>query len=377
MSEDTQPPTARPGVKRARVATTAEEPKRQPSVLNLLSLDEVLSYEPEPGSMLCGDGIVETGETTLLFGAPGSFKGFAVGQLMACGAWGRGNWLGFDVNCRFASLWINCENGRRRLKSQFSKLSLPPDAKDYIFMTDIPAVWSLNDERLANEIRETLERHTVKLVILDTVSNFAGDEMAKDFAAFFAALNAITAKLPHKVAFLLIHHARKPKETDKGGRGLLNCISGHQTLQRRSRCIMFLGRVTEELEEKRIVSVCLKCSNNGKAEGVKSALQLGENGMLNELMDFDWKQWAAGRAGDAKEKERPVKIEHLRIVFDNGRASMSQNHAAEKLEEMEVIGRTAACNHLKVYRDEGVLIDSKSAKGFTLAPEYCTPEDEE
>ena len=87
--------------------------------------------------------------------------------------------------------------------------------------------------------------------------------------------------------------------------------------------------------------------------------------------DFDWKAYdGEGRAP----KERPVTIAHLREVFDNGRAFMSQNEAAEKLKEMGVIKKSAACNHLKTYREEGVLMWSGNAKGFTLAPNYCTPD---
>lgn len=373
MSADKQPTTARPGVKRA--SATSSLAKAKESVLNVLTFDEIVNYEPPEGTLMVGDGVIELGATTLLYGAPGSFKGFAVGQLMAYGAQGHGRWLGFDVQCQFSSLWINCENGRRRLKKQMARMKLPPDVRKRIFATDVPSVWSLADSRLVAELRETIIQNGISLVIIDTLSNFAADEMAKDFAAFFAALNAALDGLPRRVAVLLIHHARKPKETDRGGRGLLNCISGHQTVQRRSRCILYIGRVTEELHEKRVVSVCLKCSDNGEAEGQRVAMSLNDEGILTELADFDWSEWAAGRAGGAKEKERPVTIEHLRVVFENGKAFMSQNEAARKLEEMGVIGRSAACNHLKAYREEEVLMWSGNAKGFTLADEYC--EDDE
>lgn len=376
MSADTPPTTARPGVKRASTVTRSPV-KVKESVLKVLTLDEIVNYEPPAGTLMVGDGIIELGSTTLLYGAPGSFKGFAVGQLMAYGAQGHGRWLGFDVQCQFASLWINCENGRRRLKKQMQRMNLPPEARKHVFATDVPSVWSLADARLVEELRETITQNNISLVIIDTLSNFAADEMAKDFAAFFAALNSVLDGLPHRVAVLLIHHARKPKDTDRGGRGLLNCISGHQTVQRRSRCILYIGRVTEELHERRVVSVCLKCSDNGEAEGLRVAMSLNDEGILAELPDFDWSEWAAGRAGSAKERERPVTIEHLRVVFENGKAFMSQNEAARKLEELGVIGRSAACNHLKAYREEGVLIHCGNSRGLTLADEHCTPGDDD
>ena len=376
MSADNPPTTARPGVNRASAATRSPA-KVKESVLKVLTFDEIVNYEPPKGTLMVGDGIIELGATTLLYGLPGSFKGFAVGQLMAYGAQGHGRWLGFDVQCQFASLWINCENGRRRLQKQHKRMKVPPEVKKHIFATDIPSVWSLTDSRLVAELRETIIEKNIGLVIIDTLSNFAADEMAKDFAAFFAALNSALDGLPKKVAVLLIHHARKPKESDRGGRGLLNCISGHQTVQRRSRCILYIGRVTEELDEKRIVSVCLKCSDNGEAEGHRAAMLLNDECVLTEIADFNWSEWEAGRAGSAKDRERPVTIEHLRVVFQNGKAFMSQNQAAEKLEEMDVIKRSAACNHLKAYREEGVLIYSGNSKGLTLADEHCTPGDDD
>ena len=103
-----------------RRATRTAEP-----VLRVLSLSEVRDYEPPLGALMVGDGVLELGEIALLFGPPGSFKGFAVGDLMAAGARGHGHWLGHPVQAQFASLWLNCENGRRRLRDQFRKMNLP------------------------------------------------------------------------------------------------------------------------------------------------------------------------------------------------------------------------------------------------------------
>lgn len=234
-------------------------------VLRVLKLDEILNYEPAPGSFLVGDGVIELGGDSLLYGPPGSFKGFAVGQLMACGARGSGEWLGFQITTQFASLWLNFENRKRRLRDQFSKMKLPPDAEKRIFVTDIPSVWSLSDVRLANAIRKTIVENDIKLLIVDTVSCLVEDELAKQFAAFFGALNTMLHGIEPRPAVLLIHHSRKPKETDKGARALLHLISGHQTLQRRARSICYLGRVTDEFKEDRVAAVWLKVSDSGES----------------------------------------------------------------------------------------------------------------
>ncbi len=318
-----------------------------PPVFRLLTLSEMRNYEPPIGSLLVGDGVLELGEIALLYGPPGSFKGFAVGDLMACGARGQGRWLGHAVQARFASLWLNCENGPRRLRDQFRKLHLPPEAEQYIHVTDIPSVWNLADGRMAAELRRVIVEKHIRLLVIDTVSNFMEDEFAKQFATFFASLNTIVAGLEIKPAILLIHHSRKPKESDKGARGLLNLISGHQTLQRRARSICYLGRVTDEFEEKRVAAVWLKVSNNGEAEGCKTALQLGADGSLEPIEHFDWSEWSGGSSGAAP-REAKLREEHIREVFGGGKVWLEQKRAAERLMEVAGVGRSAAYAALKV-----------------------------
>jgi hypothetical protein len=297
--------------------------------------------------MLVGDGIIELGEIAMLYGSPGSYKGFAVGQLMAYGAQGYGNWLGHPVKAQFASLWLNCENSQRRLRDQFRKMALPPEAERFIHVTDIPAVWDLSDRRLIEEIRRLITEKLIRLLIIDTVSNFTGDEFAKEYAAFFAALNTMLHGLERKPAVLLIHHARKPKDTDRGGRSRLNTISGHQLLQRRARSICNVDRVSDALDEKRIVAVWLKVSNSGDAEGTKAALRLAEDATLQEIKDFDWNEWHATSGGSAK-REPKVGESHIRESFQEGARRMTLKHAVECLQEIAHVGRSAAYEALRL-----------------------------
>jgi hypothetical protein len=316
-------------------------------VLQVLSLNDVLNYEPTAGAMLVGDSVIELGEIALLFGPPGSYKGFAVGHLMQCGAQGYGTWLGHSVKTQFASLWLNCENGRGRLREQFQKMKLPPDAERFIHVTDIPAIWKLRDPRLASEIRRIIIEKQIRLLIIDTVSNFVEDEFAKEFAAFFADLNSLVQGVTPRPAVLLIHHSRKPKETDKGGRGLLNLISGHQMLQRRARSICYLGRVTDEFDEQRVAAVWLKVSNNGKAEGTKTALLLADDATLQPIENFDWAEWTGSSSGGAH-REPKVYDEHLHDIFEGGKRWLVHKVAAEELQERAEVGRSAAYEALKV-----------------------------
>lgn len=330
------------------VASGAAKPKESPApVLRVLSLGEVLDYMPPEGSFLVGDGVIELGGDSLLYGPPGSFKGFAVGHLMACGAWGHGEWLGFPVHAKFATLWLNFENRRRRLKQQFAALNLPPDAEKYIHVTDIPSVWSLADGRMRQAIRETIISKSIRLLVVDTVSCLTEDELAKHFAAFFVELNRMFQGIEPRPAVLLIHHSRKPKDGDKGARGLLNLISGHQTLQRRSRSICYLGRVTDEFDERRVAAVWLKVSDSGESEGRKTALQLGNAGVLEPIPDFDWSIWQGGASGGSAAREPKVQEAHIRSVFADTIGLIKMSLAAERLQEIAGVGRSAAYEALK------------------------------
>ncbi len=366
LQRDGEPKVVAAGAKAKASASTP--------VLRLFSLSEILSYVPPVGSMLVGEGVIELGEIAMLFGPPGSYKGFAVGQLMACGAQGHGQWLGHPVKAQFASLWLNCENGQRRLRDQFRKMGLPPEAAKFIHVTDIPAVWNLEDARLAAEIRRVIVEKEIRLLIIDTVSNFTEDEFAKEYAAFFAALNTLLHGLEPRPAVLLIHHSRKPKDTDRGGRGMLNTISGHQTLQRRARSICYLGRVSDDFDEKRVAAVWLKVSNDGEAEGTKTALQLAADATLQEIVDFDWSQWNGGSGGGAK-PEPKVKEEHIRALFNNGHNQLKKARAAERLEEIAHAGRSAVYEALKLEggRFSHLLVEDPDTGLIGLKPAEAEP----
>jgi hypothetical protein len=331
--------------------TTTETPKRKRArVVRSYNVDEVIAYIPPTGNDLIAEGFIELAQNALLYGPPGSFKGFIVGDLQACGARGCGQWLGFDVKTKFASLWLNAENGRTRMMKQFSKMDLPPDAKDFIFVTDIPDALSLSNTELIEDIREDIHKHDIRLLIVDTVSNFCLGEEARDFTAFFDALHRLLLGLEPRPAVLLIHHSRKPKSEDKAGRGLLNLISGHQTIQRRSRTIIYTGRVTEGFKENRVAVVALKVSNNGELEGEKRAVQLNERHWMEEIPDFDWSIWEKSDDGGGQRKDKSkIRMEHLQEVFKDG--SLTRQEATRKLMTLCECGDSAVSDAIGKTRD--------------------------
>lgn len=101
-------------------AITREDSSR-PSVIEFLSPSELQSYQPSAGIVLVGDNHVTRGSVFVIGGAPGVGKSRASVALAEAGATGS-EWFGFPVHSKFRTLIVQNENGRFRLKREFSEL---------------------------------------------------------------------------------------------------------------------------------------------------------------------------------------------------------------------------------------------------------------
>ena len=298
----------------------------------LLDVRGLLSHEEKPGEVLCGDAVLEAGEFAMLFGFPSVGKSWAIMDLMAKAAWGRGRWLGHEIKCRFATLWIGDENNKRRLAGQLKAMHeagmLPGDFEQWMHITDVPETMDVGDHEFMAHTRRIIEAKEIKLVILDTVSSAVVDETAKDFALMFRGMKGISHGLPVRPCWLLVHHRRKPKNEDSDGMGRLHQISGHQTLRRKPRTIIELERVTEQPGDRRVVATLLK-NSNGKSEGEKHALQQIDTG-FQEIEDFDFSQCMGGSGGAGGHNEKITEA-HLHELFDKGRVRYTKGEAVRRL----------------------------------------------
>jgi len=316
----------------------------------LLDLLELLDYQEQPGEVLCGDAVLEVGEFAMLFGFPSVGKSWAIMDLMVKAAWGQGRWLGHEIKCQFATLWIGDENNKRRLANQLKALhaagKLPPDFNQWIFITDVPETMDVGDPAFVAHTRRIVEEKGIKVVVLDTVSSAVVDETAKDFSFMFRGMKAINYGLPVRPCWLLVHHRRKPKSEDTEGNGRLHAISGHQVLRRKPRTIIELERVTEQSGDRRVVATLLK-NSNGKSEGEKHALQQTDRG-FDEIANFDFTECAGGGAGGHNKK---ITEQHIRELFEYGRVRYRLKDAAQKL--IAMTGVRSAETAYKALRADG------------------------
>lgn len=90
-----------------------------------------------------------------------------------------------------------------------------------------------------------------------------------------------------------------------------------------------------------MVVTCFK-NNDGK-QGDRSALERN-NGLFVPVNDFDFSDYDTGGV----RREPKVREEHIREVFGHGRTQMTQKQAAERLQELAIVGRSAAYEALKL-----------------------------
>lgn len=376
MSADTPPTTARPGVKRASVVTPspANDPKRE-SLVQWFSPAELAALEIPPGTNMLGDWNLQRGAFSILAGPAGVGKSRADMQLAIQAARGGGEWLGVPVHGQFRSLILQIENGAARLHRTFEQMRDVAHFSDWIRISGPPKLgFQLTSAAFRAELCAMMKDFAPHILHIDPLNGVLRESQERDVGEMFNYLREIMAASPENPACVLVHHLRKPKNDDKQrGRGLVNLLAGSYQIFSVARSAMILQSASDDTSDRRVVMTTSK--NNDGELSPRTAWQWSDDSLCYvPVSDFNWTAYDSdGRAP----KERPVTIEHLRIVFENGKAFMSQNQAAEKLEEMDVIKRSAACIHLKAYRDDGVIIYSGTMKGFTLADEHCTPGDDE
>src|SRR6188474_2744901 len=95
--------------------------KSEPPPIVFLSPTEAQNYQPPDGAKLVGDCHIVKGATCVIGGAPGVGKSRASVALAVAGATGQ-NWFGLKVHRKFKTLIVQNENGRYRLKQEFSSL---------------------------------------------------------------------------------------------------------------------------------------------------------------------------------------------------------------------------------------------------------------
>ncbi|HZV33148.1 MAG TPA: DnaB-like helicase N-terminal domain-containing protein [Verrucomicrobiae bacterium] len=304
--------------------------------LNFYSPTELLAWQPPAGHILVGDCAIVRGGLAVIAGPPGVGKSRGATALAIAGAKGAGaTWFGLPIHAHFKTVIVQCENGRYRLKQEFSEI-YAPEMEESIRVSDRPEFGLAFD---ASEFRRTLADYLTEfsagLLILDPWNTIARDDGIRDYRA---ALENIMAALPHgerMPAVLVVAHTRKPKGDDrKLGRALLHELSGSYALGSAARSVFMLQHASDDTADDRVVFTCAK--NNDGSLGVPSAWHR-RNGLFVPCEDFDWEEFEQPTTGSSGS----ITKSHLEKLFDGGKRRLARKKAVAELVEMTKFKKTA------------------------------------
>jgi hypothetical protein len=310
-----------------------EKPK---TLIEFLKPSEVKAYQPPPGIVLVGDNHIVRDAVFVIAGPPGVGKSRATIALAQCGALIQA-WLGYPAHVHFKTMIIQNENGRYRLKLEFSDISCP-ELEDSLLITPPPPLGLCFDRRdFREQLKAAADLFQPHLCLIDPWNAAARDDRQKDYLETFNDIRAVFPPGLDGPAIGIVAHTRKPYPNERAnGRALLNLIAGSYVLGSIPRCVWVLQSASDDVAEERVVLTC--CKNNDGQLGPRSPW-IRCNGNFVPVKNFDWESFDHS---DKDKTEKSIDEYALAEIFDNGNKTMKRADAIETL--MTLTGRKrSAC----------------------------------
>ena len=200
--------------------TTAAE-ATAPAPLPLLTLDEILAYQPAPDEQIWPEGILCKGVPTGIIGAPGAGKSRLTLQAAICTILGKPFLQWETKGAGLKWLFLQTENGTRRLKSDLSAMTANLSEDDRskvneslrilnIMAMDFCSISMADGSQQRERIKATLESWPADIVVIDPLRDAGSGDLNGD-ADMTATTTAISATIrrdnPKRVP-LIVHHGR-------------------------------------------------------------------------------------------------------------------------------------------------------------------------
>jgi hypothetical protein len=325
-------------------APNPNEPKLHKQLVQFFKPSELLNYEPPPGHCLVGDMHIQGSALGVLGGPPGVGKSRAMLMLALLAARGQGEWFGLKVNRQFRTLWLQSENGLVRLHRDLKQMPEMDGFDDWIRISAPPLCGlALQDVRFRREVTALVKDFAPQLIMLDPWNQATRDSQERDYIEALSRFREIVAESPENSASLVAHHLRKPKTEDRHkGRSLAYLLSGSNALYGAARSVFIIQPASDDLTDRRVVFTPSKC-NDSETVVDRSAWEL-KNGLFVPVTDFNFEEFDS----EGTKREPKVNEGHIRKLFENGRNKMKKSRAAECLEEIADVKRSAAYEALKL-----------------------------
>jgi hypothetical protein len=322
------------------LAQPAEQPSTREPRIRFFAPSELRDYQPDKDIVLLGDCNVMRGEVFVVAGEPGVGKSLAATQLAVSGAT-RCEWFGLTVHRQFRTMIVQTENGRYRLRLEFSTLDCD-EIENWIRVSEPPPFGlTLHNKEFQADIGAALDSFKPQCVIFDPWNAAARDDKIREYAETFDALRNLLPTGSDRPALGIIAHTRKPLPNEKrtGGTGLMHLLAGSYILTSVPRCIFMVTRGSQDETDDSVVFFNPKNSNGANVP--RSAWHRKLSG-FTPATDFDWKEF------DKPPDERKIiTLDHIQEVFGNGEKRLELKEAAHDLATLANVTGSAAYNALK------------------------------
>ena len=260
-------------------------------VIEFLRPSQIKAYEPPSGTLLVGDNHIVRGVVFIVAGPPGVGKSRSTIALAEAGAT-KLDWLGLKVHSQFRTMIVQNENGRYRLKLEFSELNA--ELLDQYLVVSPPPPYGLRfDKRdFRDQLKATIESFQPAVIWIDPWNAVARDDKQKDYRETFDLVRDVIPSGDESPAIGIAAHTRKPLPNERAsGRTLLNLLSGSHVLASVPRTVWVMQHATDDVGENRVVVTC--CKNND-----------GELGLWRQHFGYGRGAWRFHRMREQRGGER-------------------------------------------------------------------------
>jgi AAA domain len=273
--------------------------------VEFLRPSELRDYEPPEGIVLIGDNHITRGSVFVIGGAPGVGKSRASVALAEAGATGY-EWFDLKVHSKFRTLIIQNENGRYRMKLEFSELDCET-MDEFVRVTPPPPYGICFDKsEFRDQLAAQLSEFDPAVVIIDPWNAASRDDKAKGYLETFEVIRSVIPASDRAPAIGIVAHTRKPQPGERAsGRALLNLLAGSYVLGSIPRCVFIIQSASDAVDEQRVVWTC--CKNNDGVLGERSVWER-RNGLFTRVHSFDWEAFDEPDKGDGHTWKEVIEI---------------------------------------------------------------------
>jgi hypothetical protein len=324
--------------------------------LSLRSPLEILKMEFDPADLLLANGYLVKGSALTILGQGGLGKSRFALQLAVCSILGR-DFLGWKTSSAEVKwLFIQTENGCRRLKADLGKMlsglskqdlaKLDANLRLHTIEHDEDTFVSLGSETGKARIHQAIKTFPADVVVFDVLRDFSIGDLNNDadMAATCAAIGGVVRQgNPHRIP-LIVHHATT-------GRAGIAKASGfdRSSFGRNSKVLLGWTRAQINLAPHGPDSNDVVIVTSGKANDFEEfkpfAVRLNPDSWQYEpAPDIDVEEWKESIAGKTAGKKSTATLAH---VIE--RARKAGIDGISKTELVKAIMNETGCGKTKAY----------------------------